>query len=188
MDILTPRLRVRGLRLRAARPDDLDGLHEILSMPEAMRYWSTPPHETLDETKAWLASMMASTPDISADYIIEHNGVLIGKVGFFRLPELGYILHPRAWGQGFAREAVTAVLDHVFDKGIVEQVIAESDPANDGSIRVLTSLGFVQTGAAKATIMIGGVWCDSVYFALERSDWAKRAGDRGANAMPKGEA
>jgi RimJ/RimL family protein N-acetyltransferase len=47
-------VRTSRLILRTARPDDLDGLHAVLSDPRATLWWSTPPHETLDQTRAWL--------------------------------------------------------------------------------------------------------------------------------------
>ena len=49
MEIRTPRL-----ILRTARPDDLEAMHAVLSDPRATVWWSTPPHETLDQTREWL--------------------------------------------------------------------------------------------------------------------------------------
>src|ERR1700744_3565348 len=92
------------LRLRPARSDDLPAFHAILSDPRAMRYWSSLPHARLAESAAWLEGMIAAPADESCDFVIEHQGRLIGKAGCFRLPEIGFILHPDFWGQGLARE------------------------------------------------------------------------------------
>ena len=83
-----------------------------------MRFWSSPPHRDLERTRAWLADMMADGPPLSDDFVIEHDGRVIGKAGCWRLPEIGFILHPRCWGQGFAAEACNAVIAHVFDAGV----------------------------------------------------------------------
>lgn len=167
-------IRTERLKLRHARPDDLAGLHVILSDPRATRWWSTPPHETTEQTSAWLDDMMAGNATGSDDFIIEREGRVIGKAGFFAAPELGYILHPDHWGQGLAFEAVTAAVDHVFATRDHEALHADVDPANQASIRLLEKLGFVRTGFAEKTLNIGGEWKDSLYYGLTRAAWNAR--------------
>jgi ribosomal-protein-alanine N-acetyltransferase len=166
-------LRTERLVLRHARPEDLHDIHAILSDDGAMRWWSTVPHQTLAETEAWLDGMIAGNHAGAPDFIIEWQGRAIGKAGFWKLPDVGYILHPRAWGQGLAREAVGAAVDHVFREGLTE-VATAVDPENLASIHLLERLGFERTGSAERTWNIGGAWKDSLYFALTRDRWAAR--------------
>lgn len=173
-------IRTTRLTLRSARRDDLEGMHAVLSDPRATLWWSTPPHETLDQTAAWLDAMIANGPD-HPDFVVELDGRVIGKAGFFRLPEVGYILHPDVWGQGLASEAVSAVLDQVFANRDVETLTADVDPENAASIRLLERLGFVRTGFAARTWNIGGAWKDSFYYALSRAD-RRAVSDRQAPA------
>ena len=168
MEIVTSRL-----KLRSARPDDLEAMHAVLSDPRATRWWSTPPHETLNETRVWLDSMIANGPD-QPDFVIERDGVVIGKAGFWKLPEVGYILHPDHWGQGFAGEAVEAAIGHVFATRDIEELTADVDPENAASIRLLERLGFIRTGFAERTWNIAGEWKDSLYYGLSRADWRTR--------------
>ena len=168
MEIVTPRL-----KLRSARPDDLEAMHAVLSDPRATRWWSTPPHESLDQTRVWLDSMIANGPD-HPDFVIERDGVVIGKAGFWRLPEVGYILHSDHWGQGLAGEAVGASIDQVFSTRAIDELIADVDPGNAASIRLLERLGFVRTGFAERTWEIAGEWKDSLYYGLSRADWSAR--------------
>ena len=165
-------IRTDRLVLRHARPGDLADLHAILSDPGAMRWWSTLPHTSLDETQAWLDGMIAGNAAGSDDYVIERDGVAIGKAGFYRMPDIGYILHPDHQGQGFAFEALTAVIAHVFATGPVDTLTADVDPENAASIRLLERLGFQQTGSAERTWNIGGDWKDSLYYGLTRDRWA----------------
>ncbi len=164
--IVTPRL-----ILRTARPDDLEAMHAVLSDPRAMLWWSTPPHETLEQTREWLDAMIATGPD-HPDFVVEWDGRVIGKAGFYVMPDVGYILHPDVWGQGLAGEAVGAVIDHVFKTLAVDTLTADVDPENAASIRLLQRLGFVRTGSGERTWNVGGVWKDSLYFALSRADRA----------------
>ena len=149
------------LTLRPAQASDLEAMHEILSSAHAMAFWSTLPHETLAETRLWLEGMMATRND---DFIVETKaGEVVGKVGFWADPEIGYILHPKAQGQGYAHEAVSAVIDRAFrDRGLNEAT-ADVDPNNTSSRRLLERLGFVVVGSAKKTYLLGHTWADSLY-------------------------
>jgi len=156
------------LRLRRARPTDLDDLHAVLSHPGAMRWWSTPPHAALDQTRAWLQGMIASPPEVSDDFVVELKGRVVGKAGCYRLPDIGYILHPEVWGRGYATEALSAVVAHLFATRDVDRLTADVDPRNAASLRLLEKLGFVETARASRTWLVGDEWCDSVYLALDR--------------------
>jgi RimJ/RimL family protein N-acetyltransferase len=162
-------IRTSRLILRSARADDLEAMHAVLSDPRATVWWSTPPHETLDQTRAWLDDMIANGPD-HPDFVVELDGRVIGKAGFYVLPDVGYILHPDVWGQGLASEAVGAVIDHVFRTLDLDTLTADVDPENAASIRLLERLGFVRTGFAERTWNVGGVWKDSIYYALSGAD------------------
>lgn len=177
MEIRTPRL-----RLRHARPDDLAAMHAVLSDPRATEWWSTPPHFSLEETRGWLDGMVAGNAEGSDDFVIERDGQVIGKAGFYRLPDVGYILHPDHWGLGLASEAVGAAIGHVFETRDLDDLTADVDPANQASIRLLEKLGFVRTGFAEQTWNIGGEWKDSLYYGLTRQAWTARVD--GSSAGP----
>lgn len=164
VELSTPRL-----RLRRATPDDLEAFHTILSDPRAMTYWSSPPHESLDQTREWLAGMIEIPPALGDDFVIEQGGRVIGKAGCWRLPEIGYILSPDAWGQGYALEALSAVIPHLFTRSEVDKLVADVDPRNGASLRLLARLDFVETHRAARTWLVGGEWQDSVYLALNRA-------------------
>ena len=83
----------------------------------------------------------------------KEDGLLVGQVGladFKRdlqpsiegLPEAGWIFAPDAHGQGYASEAVGAVLDWVDRTLKAPQIPAIIDPANIPSIRVAEKNGF----------------------------------------------
>jgi RimJ/RimL family protein N-acetyltransferase len=162
-EIRTPRL-----LLRRARPDDLAALHAVLSEPVAMRYWSTPPHRTLAETREWLDSMICENGGQSDDYVVEHEGRVIGKAGCWRVPEIGFILDPAFWGRGLAHEALAAIIPRLFERFPVPAITADVDPRNAASLGLLKRLGFVQTGRAERTWLVGDEYCDSIYLALAR--------------------
>jgi RimJ/RimL family protein N-acetyltransferase len=161
-------LRTDRLLLRRFRPDDASAIHAALSDPEAMRFWSTLPHAALAHTRAWVDGTIAAVAaGESDDFAVEHAGALIGKAGLWQGDEIGFIFARPAWGQGFAREAVAAVCDHAFAAGR-EVITADVDPRNTRALRLLTSLGFTETGRAEKTFQLGQEWADSVYLARHR--------------------
>jgi hypothetical protein len=87
-------IRTERLLLRRPHMDDLDAMFEIMSNPLAMRYWSTLPHASRDVTRPWLAQMIARTAAGGEDFLVEHDGRVIGNVGAGRLPDFGFIIHP----------------------------------------------------------------------------------------------
>jgi RimJ/RimL family protein N-acetyltransferase len=164
-------LRTDRLILRRARAEDLEGMHAVLSDERAMHYWSHGPHADIARTSEWLESMIAAPPEETEDFVITMDGEVIGKLGAWRLPEIGFIIGSDFWGHGYAAEALRAFLDHVFKDRGVDFLTADTDPRNAGSLRLLTDHGFVQTGYAE------GAWnthiglCDSVYLRLDRETW-----------------
>jgi len=140
-------------------------MHRLLSHPRAMRYWSSLPHETLEQTERWMASMVEADLAESDDFIVTLDGALIGKCGAWKLPEVGYMLDPEHWGKGFASEAFAAFIERRHALGSRE-LTADVDPRNQPSIRLLERHGFVETGRASGTWRIGDEVCDSIYYRL----------------------
>jgi [ribosomal protein S5]-alanine N-acetyltransferase len=168
--MIPDRIVTARLVLRRAGMEDLADIHAVLSDPRAMRYWSTPEHETLDQTEVWLTDMIEGATPARDDFLIEYRGRIVGKAGAWRLPEVGFLLHPDLWGQGFAREAMEAVIGHLFRHHDLSKITAEADPRNAASLGLLTRLGFRETHRAERTMQWKEEWCDSIYLALEPAD------------------
>ncbi|HEX4096304.1 MAG TPA: GNAT family N-acetyltransferase [Caulobacteraceae bacterium] len=162
-EILTPRL-----RLRRARLEDADPLFEVFADPRAMRYWSTPPHADIEDTRRFVRAMLGAPEASSDDFVIELEGRVVGKAGCWRLPEVGYILHPDLWGRGLAREAMQAVIERMFGVWRLPALTANVDPRNEPSLALLARLGFRETHRAKGDYRVGEEWLDSVYLQLDR--------------------
>ncbi|MHA6728559.1 GNAT family N-acetyltransferase [Devosia sp. A369] len=163
MELATARLLLRRPHLH-----DLDAMFEIMSDPVAMRYWSTLPHASRAVTGPWLEQMIARTAAGGEDFLIEMDGRVIGTVGAGRLPDFGFMLHRDYWGQGIATEASRAFVDYAFTQTAATELRADVDPRNLASLAVLARLGFVETGRAENTFLLGEEWCHSIYLALMR--------------------
>lgn len=162
-------IRTKRLILRKAREGDLDAIHSVLSNPEATAYWYEPPHSTVKQSQEWLISMIQIPERTGEDFIVEHESRVIGKAGFHAFPLIGFILHPDAWGQGFAREALAAIIQRAFEVHQLAFIDADVDPRNERSLRLLKSLHFQEVGREKRTWNVDGRWCDSVYLRRVRA-------------------
>ena len=158
-------LRTDRLVLRRGRMDDVAAMHAIMSNPVAMRYWSSLPHASFDETECWMASMVDADPADSDDFIVTLDGKLIGKLGAWKLPEIGFLIDPAHWGNGYALEAMAAFIQRRRRLGS-SALTADVDPRNVASLKLLERVGFTETHRAKGTWQIGDELCDSVYLKL----------------------
>ncbi len=82
--------------------------------------------------------------------IQKETGNLIGRVGFDdrtteetgRILELGFMIDPDLWRQGYATEACTASIDYAFTTLDEEVVSCLVHPQNTASMDFLKTLGF----------------------------------------------
>ena len=156
--------------------EDAPALNAVLSNEAAMAYWSTPPHATIDETTAWVRSMLEAgrTGQSEDDLVLEWNGVVVGKAGFWRAPELGFILHPSAQGRGLAAEALTLLLERAFAVRFYARATADVDPRNQRCLRLLNGLGFRPFDYREKTHQVSGQWYDSSFLELPADRWASQ--------------
>jgi RimJ/RimL family protein N-acetyltransferase len=148
--------------------EDVEDLHAVFADPRAMRYWDSLPHQHIDQTRRWLTRMVAFSPAVTDDFVLEHEGRVIGKAGCWRLGEIGFILHPDYWGRGLAQEALGTAIPHIFATLPVDRLEADVDPRNAAALRLLARFGFHEVCRVERTVKLGDEWCDSVYLELPR--------------------
>ena len=98
---------------------------------------------------------------------------VIGTIGFHGPPderrrlEIGYSVQPAYRRQGFAREAVRAMLDWAASEHGIHRFIASISPTNEASLALTRGFGFVQTGEQMDEI-------DGLELVFE-ADWPARS-------------
>jgi len=185
--IITPRL-----RLRRARMSDLPTIHAIFQQPETLTYWSHGPHTDIDQSRKWLTSMVnASNEGLSDEFVIEllprstiipngppapvsqYEGVVVGKLGAWRMPEIGFFIHSSYTRQGIFSEVMSAFLDYVWGAHPdLKALTADVDPRNMACLEALTKFGFVETRREINSMVTHMGPCDSVWLELERPEHA----------------
>lgn len=146
-------LETARLRLRPFVPADRDAIHAVYCDPEVMRYVGNGPHGTLEETDTALriyGDVLARRGYSFLAVCERDGGALIGDGGLYPLGgqgpdvELGYTLARDAWGRGYATELGRALVDYAFGELRVPRVVAQVEPANAASRRVLEKLGMIE--------------------------------------------
>jgi ribosomal-protein-alanine N-acetyltransferase len=145
--------RVVTERLILVRPESADALEvfeRYASDPEVTRCLGWPRHLSVGDTEAFLTYSDSEWDRWPAGpYLIRRrtDGLLLGGTGFgFASPDeavTGYVLARDAWGQGYATEALTAMLDVARAVGL-RRLYALVHPEHRASWRVLEKCGFVR--------------------------------------------
>jgi RimJ/RimL family protein N-acetyltransferase len=105
---------------------------------------------------------------------------VIGKIGIYaplntsKSGEIGFLLNRSYHRRGLVSEALSAVLEYLFEQKGLETITTDVDPRNEASIGILEKHGFVLTGRVPRTLEIGGQWVDSEYRTLAKSSWESK--------------
>ena len=143
--------RTARLLLRPGFPEDAPALAAAMSDKAIARNLAVVPWPyTLRDAEAFLAS--PRDPVLPSFLIFERTEAaprLIGACGLGRRPsgavEMGYWIARSSWGQGFATEACSAVIDVARTLGLAS-LEGSHFIDNPASSRVLEKLGFEQLG------------------------------------------
>ena len=143
--------------MRALRDDDLTDLVALINNWEIARWVSSVPYPYTEvDGREWIARVQqdhATGRPRRFAIALRESDRLIGGVGLdgspgdqSEEPALGYWLGEPHWGNGYAREAVAAVIDYGLRTLDMETIRAYTDPSNLASQKVLSRCGLKQVG------------------------------------------
>ena len=154
-DSTRPRLETERLILRVPALEDLDRWSEMMKDENAARFIGG----VASKTVVWrMITQMVGAWEltrVSMFSVIEKaTGKWVGRVGPWQPyawpgAEVGWGLHPDAWGRGYAVEAAAASMDYAFDVLQWPTVIHLVNPDNARSRGVAERLGSTLQGQAR---------------------------------------
>lgn len=177
MTMIQP-IETKQLTLRRLEMNDKQSLYAYRSLPEVALYQSWQP-STLEEAENFILRTLEADP-FKEDQWIQmavclKSGTMIGDIGIHFIDEfqaeLGYTLSPLYQHQGYAFEAVSAVIDLLFTQFHKHRITASADPDNRNSIRLLEKLGFRKEAHFKKSFYLNGQWFDDVLYAILDEEW-----------------
>ena len=89
--------------------------------------------------------------------VINVNNIVKGS---FLSASLGYYAAQTHVGQGFMREGLTQVKEHLFRQLGLHRVEANIQPGNAASIALVRSCGFEREGLSPQFLYVNGAWRD----------------------------
>ena len=152
------------LVLQRPRLGDAEAIFRTYSSdPDVTRFLSWPVHVSIEQTRAFLQWSDAEWRRWPAGpYLIflRAHFALVGGTGIgFETPDrasTGYVLAKAAWGQGYATEALTAVVDIARQVG-VQALGAICHVDHRASAHVLEKCGFACEGTLRRFIVFPNV-------------------------------
>jgi RimJ/RimL family protein N-acetyltransferase len=169
-----PVLETERLTLRAPRHADIKAIVRLADERRVAENTARIPHPYRGEdAEQFIAAV--NRQDGETTFAILRNGETIGMCGVEPRegrPEIGYWLGVPHWGQGYATEAVRAVIDHAFGDLNHDTLDAGARVSNPASRRVLEKCGFQWTGVGLYRIRAIKSSAPLDRFRLDRGLWA----------------
>jgi RimJ/RimL family protein N-acetyltransferase len=140
------------------------------SMEDALEILRSQDGRSLGEPGAWYGLVVVDRLD----------GTLHGDLAARVLPhqpavaEVGVTFAPASQGRGFATEAMSALVEELFERLAIHRVHAETDDRNGAVHRLFTRLGFREEGRLVEADWCKGEWVTLRLHAMLAREWAAR--------------
>lgn len=177
-------LETERLILRVWKTSDKEDLYEYAKNEAVGPFAGWKPHKSIVESEE-IIKMFQNNDDV---YALEHRETekVIGSIGLhlrkpdeavghFDQREIGYVLNPSFWGNGFIPEAVYRVLAYCFEEMNLDMVWCGHFDFNDKSKRVNEKCGFAYkfTRDEKAQLM-DDMAVRTLYYCMTKQEYAER--------------
>ena len=177
-------LETERLLLRGFEVTDLDAVLAYYDLPEVRRYLEWKARDA-DECRSALVAMCAqrrlNRPGDTFTLAISRRSdrAVMGQVSLIwtdataAQAELRFVLNPLYRGQGYATEAVRAMLDCGFGDLRFHRIFARCAGKNLHSARLLERLGMRLEAHYREHAMFQGEWDEELHFAILDREWQR---------------
>ncbi|MEK4029617.1 GNAT family protein [Pseudobacillus sp. FSL P4-0506] len=173
-DLYTERLHLRKMTIA-----DSSSLFKIWADPEVTQFMNIQHFTNEDEAKEMITYLEKLSQDNQAvrfSIVEVLSNEIIGSCGYNSLDfdnaktEIGYDIARMHWGNGYATEAVSALIDYSFNALNFNRVEAKVEPQNVNSIKVLKKLGFTFEGTLRQCEKVKDKFVDLNLYSKLKSD------------------
>ena len=179
-----PEIETNRLVLTEIKPDDAAAIYELFSNKLVVEYYDLEAFIAVEQARE-LISMLRSRYETSTGIRwairLKNSGNVIGTCGFnswsskMKNAVIGYDLIPGSWGNGYASEAVRAIVLAAFDGklpcGALNRIQADTVPGNNTSEALLRRLGFKEEGLRHQSGFWKNAFHDLKCFGLLKSEF-----------------
>ncbi|HEX9337857.1 MAG TPA: GNAT family N-acetyltransferase [Pseudonocardiaceae bacterium] len=177
-------IRTERLDLRPLREPDYEAFHALYSDPEVARYLYNEPRDRTATSELMTDRMPLVEIEYEGDRLsltieLRETRAVIGQCTLLykslehQQGEIGYLLRPKYWRQGFATEVSRELLRLGFDDLGLHRIIGRCDARNTGSAAVLTKIGMRLEAHLVENEFVKGEWVDELVYAILAAEWEK---------------
>lgn len=182
--VFSPKLPIltERLRLRPFTRSDVDAVFEYRRREDVTQYLIDSPmtrQACAAVVQARIGQLSLAEDGDKIFLVVERasDSAMLGEVTLIlrssdaRQGEIGYILHPRHQGRGYATEAARALLVLAFDGAGMHRVYARCDARNAASYAVMERLGMRREAHFREHALLKGAWDEELIYALLEQEW-----------------
>jgi RimJ/RimL family protein N-acetyltransferase len=164
-----PFLHGETVTLHPVEREDLEFVRDVINDPRVWSQLGSATPKNMEQEEQWLESLSEDDGDVQLLVCVDDDPV--GTVGMhvnetWGYGELGYLVAPEAWGNGYCTDAVRTLCRYAFDERRLEKVGAQCYDTNPGSRRVLEKAGFTHEGVLRKQAFLGGERVDLHHYGL----------------------
>ena len=170
-------LRTQRLLLRPFRAEDADDVLAYAADEQWSHFlWHIPQPYARENAEGMVAGAIKTNWDTYPIFAVVFQGHVIGRIsadidGHTQVAELGWGIARAHWGQGIAREAVSALIDFLFQSYGLARVFARADAGNERSWRLMERLGMQREGFLRSHRVGRTGRSDEIFYGLLRKEW-----------------
>lgn len=163
--------------LRTVEREDVEFLQRLINDPRVRRGTGRvePVNRVAEEE---YVESLAEEEGVSTLVCVDGDPVgIIGfekREGVWGTAEVGYMIAPDEWGNGYATDALRELCAYAFAEQRVAKVVARAYETNEASCRVLEKAGFVREGCLRGEAFVQGERVDVYRYGLLESEWEGR--------------
>ena len=179
--------RSERLIFRAFGEDDFDLFYSVFADGDVMRYTLLDAYTSAEALRPYFETVLQNNQTTENRRTYEYavytasNGDFIGFADIeIQLQnkkggggEIGYLLLPAYWGQGFATEIARALLDICFQHLGFHRVCARCNGNNGQSERVMQKIGMTKAGTLRKVRYKNGRWDDEIWYDILVDEWTQ---------------
>ncbi len=151
--------------------------------PENCEHLTWSAHKNVEETKKIIADWAKNYENknyYNWVIILKNTNELVGGIDAGRFDEhneranVGYLIAKRHWGKGIMTEALTAIIDFLFNKVNFTRIEAYHHVGNPASGRVMEKCGMKYEGTLEKYEKTNrGEFVDTLFYAILKETWGK---------------
>lgn len=161
------------VELRTVEEEDVGFLQTVVNHPRVRPGVEQTGPLNRQQERAWIES----AAEEGFHFLVCDDGTPVGVVGLddpvetWGLAEVGYMIHPDHWDDGYATDAVRELCGYAFEERRYNKLTARAYETNPASRRVLEKVGFTQEGQFRAEAFVGGEFVDVYRYGLLADEW-----------------